>query len=449
MTETKDNSSLPLLLSITGAVVAVAVGGWFLLNHQSDPPDTNAVVRVESPVGNTADTTADTGDTAVDSPSESEDVESDATSSSEADDDQLRIDTELRKARLAAGADILILPATQSAFFYYSRVLSIDPQHAIAHAELDAILAAVAQDITQHLAAEKYDEAYEIAVLVARQKPEHALVIETQTSLDSLTEDLVQQSITAAQNGNDKQANESLAAALALPGRNPNYFDAIRDSITEIRTVRETAERATIARAQLAKDDARTAWVEQAQAAIAAGNLITPAGASAQDLIAERNSWATERAQLTDELLAALLATAEFEITNNELESAERLLIAATALEGEPNDIESIRAALERAYIEEQSNRVVPVTELVSIERTSPRYPRRAQARNISGWVDVYFRVTPSGNTTNIEIFESEPEATFDRAAISAVEQWIFEPVEYRGQIISQRAAIRLTFEFE
>jgi len=424
MSEATDNSSLPLLLSITGAVVAVAVGGWFLLNQESFRPDAGLDIPIDVPASSTAET-------------------------AEPDDDKLDVDSELRKARLAADAEILVLPATQSALFYYGRVLHIDPQHAIAIAELDAILAKESQVVTRHLAAQEYDDAYKIAVLVARLEPEHALVIETQTTLDALTEELVHQSINSAQKGNDKQSDQLLATARALPGGNPNYFSAISDSIAEVRTVREAAARDRAQRAQLAADDARAAWVERTQAAIAAGNLIAPAGASAKDLLAEPNSWTTERARLTGDLLTALLVTAEIVTEDKQFGFAENLLNTATELEGDPNEIEAIRAALETALIEEKSNRMVPVSELVIVKTASPRYPRRAQDHNITGWVEVYFTVTPSGKTTDIEITSAEPETTFDRAAISAVGQWTFEPVEYRGQIISQRAATRLVFKLK
>lgn len=443
MTEARDNSSLPLLLSITGAVVAVAVGGWFLLDQQSVTRDAGPDLPVEVQEINTAEAAL------LDNPEARTEIEPDATTTSLANDDGLDIDAELRKARLATAAEILVLPATQSALFYYSRVLNIDPQHAIAKAELDAVLANVSQVVSQHLAAGEYGEAYEIAVIVARQAPEHALVVETQTTLDALTEDLVQQSISSAQDGNDEQADDFLATALALPGRNPKYFNAIRGSIAEIRTVREAATRDRSQRAQLAADDARKAWVERTLAAIAAGNLVTPLGASAKDLLAERNSWTTERAQLTGNLLTALLVTAKTEIDSKRLRYAETLLNAATELAGDPADIEAVRAALESALVEEKSNRVVSVSDLVIVKSAAPRYPQRARERDMSGWVDVYFTVTPGGETTDIEIYGSEPKAIFDRAAIKAVEQWTFEPVEFRGQIISQRSATRLVFVLE
>ena len=45
MTEATDNSSLPMLLGITAAVVAVAVGGWFYL-EQADAPSVEAAARL-------------------------------------------------------------------------------------------------------------------------------------------------------------------------------------------------------------------------------------------------------------------------------------------------------------------------------------------------------------------------------------------------------------------
>ena len=355
MTDVKDNSSLPLLLSITGAIVAVAIGGWFLLNNQSEAPVGIPDAPLEEPAAIPAaspDTVASevTGGAPASSAGSADVVLT--------DDDRLNLDAELRKARLAAGAEILALPTGQSALFYYGRVLAIDPKHEVASAERDAIVERVAQDVSQYLATEEYDAAYEIAVLVAKQVPEHSLVIETQETLDTLTEELVQRSIKAAQDGNDNEANQLLRSALALPGRNPRYFDALRDSIAEIRSVREAAARDRAQRALLAASDARAAWVEKTRAAITAGNLITPAGASASDLLAEPNAWDSERAQLTDELLSALLTTAKREIGNEQLGYAESLLVASAELNGNSDEIDARRRSLEAALIARLSNRV-------------------------------------------------------------------------------------------
>jgi len=421
MTEATDNSSLPLLLSITAAVVAVAAGGWFLLNKEPTTPLSTEVPELTVPQLDTAP----------------------------AEDTSFDVEAELRKARLAADAEILVLPASQSALHYYRRVLKADPTNAVANAELDAMLAKVTETVRQHLELEEYPEAYEIATLVAKARPEHALVIETSTILDQQTEDLVTQAIQHAQDGRDDDAVEALAAAQALPGRNPRYFDAVRNSIDEIRSVRQAAELDRAQRANLARDEARAAWATSVRSAIQSGNLIAPAGASARDLLAEQNSWDADREVLTNELLAAMAGTAQANIDAGELDVAETMLDGIADLGGNPDGYEQLRATLHMLLVEAESNRVVAVNDLALTKRVSPRYPRRARERDQSGWVDVYFTVTETGETADVVIKNSEPGTVFDKAALSAVEQWAFEPVVYRGEVISQRAAARLVFRLE
>lgn len=442
MTDVKDNSSLPLLLAITGAVLAVVVGGWFFLIQQTRAPDTDSAAAGNAVTGiediSTEDPETGAGPTA-----------GVATPVDTFEEASTNIDVELRKARLAADAEIFVLPASQSALYYYGRILRADPQHAIAAAELDAILTRVSKDVSEHLENEEYDSAYEISVLVARIVPEHELVREAQRVLDEYTEQLVEQAIQLAQDGNDKNAMAVLAEVESLPGRNPEYISAVRDSMIEIRDVRVAAERDKAQRAQLADDEARAAWLAQTRAAIEQGNLVTPAGASARDLLAEPNSWVAEREQLTGELLAILLGSVQRHIGNAELDAAATLLDAAAELDDKAEGLEEIRVVLEDAFIKAQSSRVVSTRELVSVKTVPPRYPRRASTREITGWVIVEFTVTTDGKTGEIEIRQSEPERIFNKAAIDAVQQWLFEPVVYRGRTIDQRAAARLTFALE
>ena len=433
MTDARDNSSLPLLLSITGAVIAVVAGGWFFLNKESATPTATSEAPIEliDEMNNGGSKAA--GDV----------VAPDATESTP------DVEAELRKARLAADAEILVIPASQSAFYYYRQVLKADPQHAVAIAELDATLARVEQDVRVQLAAEEYDDAYEIARLVAHYKPEHPLVVATQTTLDDYTEDLVGRAIQHAQDGEDGQATELLAAVETLPGRNPEYLDAVRNSIEEIRSVRLAAVQDRARRAQLADEQARQAWDASIRSAIEAGNLISPAGASARDLLAEKNAWAADREQLTDELLDAMLANTESLIADQRLNEAEALLNAMIELSGAADDYGDLKATLDNALREAASNRVVSLQELKVIKHVSPRYPRLALEQDKTGWVELYFTVTTSGETADILVRNSHPSAIFNKAAITAVKQWAFEPVVFRGQIVNQRAGARLVFQLE
>ena len=465
MTEAKDNSSLPLLLSICGGILAVAVGGWFYLEQEDSASAAvqraQAAPRLVNTVTDTEKAVFETIRTVVERDPQTE-IETDAgpevDSASVSEMDLVAgqgdaasadVDAELRKARLAANADILVYPPEQSALHYYGLVLDADPQHAVAAAEFDATLAKVAQTVTRHLEAQEFDAAYDIAVLVARHAPEHSLVIETQQTLDDYAERLVGQSLQHVRDGEDDQAAQTIATAESLPGRNPDYFTAIRDSIAEIREVRQAADRDRARRARLANDEARAAWVASVRNAIGQGNLISPAGASARDLLAERNSWSAERSQLNEELLSALADATESHIQVNRLADAAVLLNAAAEMGSDPDVLEEMRGSLEWALINAESNRVAAMSELVQLKSVPPRYPQRAHRHSQAGWVEVYFTITPSGETADIRVHRSEPESVFERAATDAVEQWEFEPVEYRGQVISQRVATRLVFRVE
>lgn len=429
MTTTNDNSSLPLLLSISGAVLLVAVGGWFVLEPETahTPVVSEITAGAEQPVPEEA--TEESG--TVEGPSEQ--VPTD-------------IEAQLRKARLAAAAEILILPADQSALHYYRSVLDADPQHAVANAELDALLAGVAQIVSEYLAASRYEEAHEIATLVSRVRPEHSLVTETRLALDSAREQIIQDAIQQAQDGNDEEATLVLATVQDLPDHQPGYLTAVRDSIAEIKRVRLAAEQDKRQRAQLAAAEARAAWVNRVENAIAAGNLIAPAGASAKDLLAEPNSWRSERTRLTGNLISALLAACQADIDAGRLASAEKLLASATELSGDGGSFEELRLTLENAFIEAESGRVLRMEQLVALKTVPPKYPRRAEQRGLSGWVVVEFTIDASGETTNIRVTDAEPESVFNESVIEAVEQWQFEPREFRGQLISQRATTRLGF---
>ena len=450
MTESKDNSSLPLLLSMTGAILLVAVGGWFYLDQDTTPTgggDRAATATRSAGVVSPAPASAEESTSDEETPAPT--AAAPAPVQEKAPPPATGIETELRMARMAADADILVYPEDQSALHYYGLVLAAEPSNAVAIAELDAILAKVAQTVAQHLDAEEYNDAYKVAALVARLRPEHTLVVETQTRLDDYTEELVEEAVALTRAGKDREADALVATAAALPGRNPEYLAAVRDSINEIRNVRIAAERDRVRRAKLAADEARSAWVNSVRSAIQAGNLVVPAGASARDLLAEENRWNAERTQLTEELMTAIVDSAQFYINDGRLIDAELLIVAAEEMGDEPERYAALRESLEAAFIESESRRIAQMSELVQLKRAAPRYPKRAQQFNITGWVNVYFTVTPNGDTADIEVVSADPENVFNRAAVSAVEKWQFEPIEYRGQIISRRAAARLVFNIQ
>ena len=123
--------------------------------------------------------------------------------------------------------------------------------------------------------------------------------------------------------------------------------------------------------------------------------------------------------------------------------------VAATAvpekevIAAEPTVAEQAQAA---PVLNEQP---AAVSSLNRIRYVAPKYPRAAQRRNQSGWVDIMFIVTTDGSVRKINVRESEPGETFVNAAIKAVEKWEFEPVVENGVPIEKLVGVRMMFALE
>jgi protein TonB len=129
--------------------------------------------------------------------------------------------------------------------------------------------------------------------------------------------------------------------------------------------------------------------------------------------------------------------------------------------------VERMSPQVERTFVPEPSNAAadtrntgssvapsgelgqVAMSQLRRTKYVAPKYPRSAERRNTSGWVDLGFTVGRDGNVHSIEIIESKPGKVFVDAATQAVSQWHFDPVVENGQAVEKRAAIRMSFSLE
>lgn len=98
---------------------------------------------------------------------------------------------------------------------------------------------------------------------------------------------------------------------------------------------------------------------------------------------------------------------------------------------------------------EQRPPKPIAISQLRRVNYVAPEYPRGAQRRNMSGWVDIGFTVTASGETADLEVIESTPGTVFNDAAADAVEQWRFEPFVENGETIPVRVAVRMSFSLE
>lgn len=91
----------------------------------------------------------------------------------------------------------------------------------------------------------------------------------------------------------------------------------------------------------------------------------------------------------------------------------------------------------------------IGISSLTRTKYVAPKYPRAAERRNQSGWVEVVFIVTTEGTTRDIEIRDSNPGDLFVSAATRAVERWEFEPILENGGLVEKRVGVRMMFALE
>ena len=460
MHQSESQSSTTILLVISILVLATIGIGWFALDGSSPQPAANVVESAPPAVEPEPAPAAATEDVAaaeeqsvpaitvsdIPAPSEEEVQTSPETGDSEPDIES-SLESDLRKARMAAQAEILIEPRHQSALFFYSEVLKAAPDHEIANAELDAVLGQLAVTASSHLSAQQYDEAYELSMHVSRIRPDHALVNDVQQTIDQLAGEHVTDAMQAAEAGEGDKAAELLAKAESLPGRNARYFQAVRESVDDLLEAQATAEAERVETAQAAAARETRSWMEKVRGAIADGRLLAPEDNCAVDYLNERQGDDDIAKQLEQELYDAVLADAAAKIDDGQLESAETVIAAAVSINGTTDELETLKVSLENAFAARESAKVVPTTELKRRNSVAAEYPRRAEERGISGWVEVQFTVTPTGETAEIVVAESEPGSIFDEPAIEAVQQWLFEPRQFRGRPIAQKSRARLVFK--
>jgi len=440
------NSSLNIWIFISVAVLLCGGVGWFLL-------DTEPKVERATSAPEAAPATTETVDARIEVDTRVGEPVAAAAAPPVAETPVLtpdsEVDADLRKAQIAAAAEILAEPARQSALHYYGRVLDAEPDHEIANAELDSVLSQLQIIVNGHIAADRLADAYRLAGLVAAVRPRHAIIETVQQDLDTRAGRLVEDAMGLARGGNNTDAIALIERAEALPGQNPAYYAAIRESIADVdQSLRDAARQQAEDEHEAYLQEAN-AWAAGTRAAIASGNLIGPSAGNARELFLGRTVEDEFTLDVQAELAASMLVAIDAAITRSDLEAADTLLAAAPGMGVAEGDIAALQNTVDERYAADKADTLLAVNELVRLKNAAARYPKRAVERGISGWVEVTFVVTQSGATSDIQISEAEPRGVFDSAVLKAVEQWEFEPRVVRGRTVDQRAVARLVFSLE
>jgi TonB family protein len=419
------------------------------------------------------------------------------------------VKAELALAKEAFDQGKFLEPAGESALDYYRSALALDPENQAAKDGVRDVVDRVLARAETALTAEKLEEAIRtietarsidpahprLAFLdtqIARERERLKLTVaaETGTRVRTLvaqaTDRMEKGRLISPANGN---ARDALTEARRLDPTDPTVAQGIRDLsnlITEEarkslaagkndeaqayvtaarqlgsagaalaaveRSLAEAARTASTARRPAPAGPNTDALVTEVRQRITEGKLIDPPGASAKDslnaLVAQTPNR-PEVEELARALSTRLLNSGKQAMAAKAFERSAQLIAAAREVGARYNEAAIAQAESDLSAARDQSAQLSNIVSASALKRTrtvSPQYPESARKKGIEGWVELAFTVTLSGSVEDVEVRNSSPVDVFDDAAKRAIRQWRFEPVVRNGQIVQQRAMVRLRF---
>lgn len=85
-------------------------------------------------------------------------------------------------------------------------------------------------------------------------------------------------------------------------------------------------------------------------------------------------------------------------------------------------------------------------TDVIPLVQVEPRYPQKAIARKIEGYVVLRLQINEKGTVDSVEVVDANPKGVFEREAIKAAWRYRFKAKLVDGQPVPQVAT--LPFEF-
>ncbi len=82
------------------------------------------------------------------------------------------------------------------------------------------------------------------------------------------------------------------------------------------------------------------------------------------------------------------------------------------------------------------------------IEKVSPKYPEEAKKEKVTGKVIVEATVGTDGHVADAKVV-NEADARLAQAAIDAVKQWKFKPIQKDGKPVKVKTTVTLNFQLK
>lgn len=186
---------------------------------------------------------------------------------------------------------------------------------------------------------------------------------------------------------------------------------------------------------------------------IRSGALTDPAQDSAMYFLSElreADGGAAAANSLGREIATRLLDRAGTAAREGRTGQIDSDLLAARRLGADPAEIQAIQQITANASRRPANAPVRPTPVVTKLKRTRyqpPEYPQRAFEQRLSGSVTVEFVVDVNGEPRDAKVVEADPPEVFDRAALTAVKRWRYEPVVVNN--VPTEIPTRMVIRFE
>jgi TonB family protein len=351
-----------------------------------------------------------------------------------------RIDGMLAEANARLEEGKLIAPSNDNARYYFELALRRDPDNTAARAGIVAIASKIVLQARAQIDAGNFEKAEALLADARRLDSASSELAATTTALAN-ARDLRQQEIRAAaeraaeQRAADQRAAQQRAAEQRAAEQRAADRRAAEQLAAEQRAAEQRAAEQRNAEQRAAEFAAMVNSSDQPAASGPAANSATTEPQSAPQQTAQQPVQQPVQQPAVNEPVA---------------DTTVAVAGSGDAVETSRPDPQVSQPPVQQASA--PSPRDTAPVAASSLKRTkyvAPKYPRGAQRRGVSGWVDVLFTVDIDGTITDIAVRDSNPGDTFVNAAINAVEDWEFEPVIENGVAIQKRAAVRMMFAIE
>jgi len=211
-----------------------------------------------------------------------------------------------------------------------------------------------------------------------------------------------------------------------------------------------------VARSQPAHEKSdQPQFLELARSRLAQGNVTEPESDSAFYYVNQLRAVDPQNSglpQMVSAVQQKMIERAREALAAADLVRAEAVLRQAKSL-GDSADLDALNGRLLEAKLKAAgalgspgNMQEVAENSLARLKPMQLKYPSRALERNVEGWVEISYTVTPKGKVVDVKALRADPVGVFEAAATDAVLRMSYKPVLKDGTAIAVTTKIRVAF---